>query len=585
MKKKILLIAVYLGKQPRWMDAYLRSCEKNPDVNWLLMVDWKELPKAPKNVEIRSVTKESLEEMLKKKMGMNLSIPHAHKICDYKVLYGKLFSDDVKNYDFWGFTDIDVIYGNIRKFITDEILQNHDVITASKYFCLGHFTLIRNKKIFNELYKNNRYHRDIFMDKDHIAFDEFGLTEIVMRMDLNGGVRWYHENIHAGAYDERWFSHKVIELSDRQRRRYDFKNSQNWDRAKGRNLESRPCGSCIWNDGKLTNTYTGREVMYIHFNAWSSSMSAPKPNTKIWIIRKEGIIGLTDNKKIDDKRIIRRMVKYYLKYATANPSNALASLRMILNRVGISMRGFLCAPKTSRMFDLVEFEINSMCNRKCNYCPNSMHERKQKGFMKKEIFMKCIDELSRAKYKGFIHYHFYGEPLLDSRLEEFVEYTSRKCPGAESIIFTNGDFLDTDRFRRLSKLGVTKFMVTRHDGRRPTGKFEKSMSMLSYTERRKITLRFPDSMYLSNRAGAVTIEDKQKLSNVPCPFTSHTMVVTLNGNVLPCCNDYFEEEIMGNVQKTGLAEIWNSARFKKFRSDLMKGKRQKYPLCSLCDWA
>ena len=49
-------------------------------------------------------------------------------------------------YDFWGYCDIDLIFGNIRKFITDDILDKYDKILSR-----GHFTLFRNKDSINTI--------------------------------------------------------------------------------------------------------------------------------------------------------------------------------------------------------------------------------------------------------------------------------------------------------------------------------------------------------------------------------------------------------------------------------------------------
>ena len=39
---------------------------------------------------------------------------------------GYLLEDQIKVYDFWGFGDLDVIYGNLREYYTDLLLDNSD---------------------------------------------------------------------------------------------------------------------------------------------------------------------------------------------------------------------------------------------------------------------------------------------------------------------------------------------------------------------------------------------------------------------------------------------------------------------------
>src|ERR1044071_277954 len=118
--------------------------------------------------------------------------------------------------------------------------------------------------------------------------------------------------------------------------------------------------------------------------------------------------------------------------------------------------------KTEFMFQSVELEVNSMCNRKCSYCPN-VTDKRPPGYMKDDLFRKIIDELGEMDFTGRISYHFYGEPLLDKRLPGFVKYTRDKAPHSSSEIYSNGDFLTLDVFRKYVDAGLDNFLITQHD--------------------------------------------------------------------------------------------------------------------------
>lgn len=62
-------------------------------------------------------------------------------------MYGFLFEDEIKNYDFWGHCDVDLIFGDIRHFITEEVLSNYDRILSR-----GHFSLYRNNDECNRFF-------------------------------------------------------------------------------------------------------------------------------------------------------------------------------------------------------------------------------------------------------------------------------------------------------------------------------------------------------------------------------------------------------------------------------------------------
>lgn len=53
---------------------------------------------------------------------------------------------EVSHYDFWGFGDMDVILGDMRHFITNDVLSDNDVIGN-----MGHLQIFRNKKEINEI--------------------------------------------------------------------------------------------------------------------------------------------------------------------------------------------------------------------------------------------------------------------------------------------------------------------------------------------------------------------------------------------------------------------------------------------------
>ena len=59
-----------------------------------------------------------------------VDLKRAYKICDIKSAFGDIFSEEVKNYDFWGHCDMDV-----RSFMTADLLNKYDMMTT-KWFLL-----------------------------------------------------------------------------------------------------------------------------------------------------------------------------------------------------------------------------------------------------------------------------------------------------------------------------------------------------------------------------------------------------------------------------------------------------------------
>lgn len=106
------------------------------------------------------------------KLGFAVKIKNGYKLCDFKPTYGILFSEILKKYDFWGHGDIDVIFGKIRNFITDEILYNNDLISARHDSLTGQFLLFRNSHKMNTLFTLSKDYKKVLSSEQHYCFDE-----------------------------------------------------------------------------------------------------------------------------------------------------------------------------------------------------------------------------------------------------------------------------------------------------------------------------------------------------------------------------------------------------------------------------
>lgn len=236
------------------------------------------------------------------------------------------------------------------------------------------------------------------------------------------------------------------------------------------------------------------------------------------------------------------------------------------------------------MFHCVEMETNSMCNRKCVYCPNVSAKRPNTGYMETSLFQKIIGELAEIHFEGRVSYHFYGEPLLDKRLPDFVEYTRKHVPRSETEIVSNGDFLDLGVFREYLRRGLDNFLITQHDNLMPPN-LQELVDNITPEEAKHIAIRFAKDRDMINRSGLIEYLGIPKAPlKVACDWPLSTMVITLNGNVVLCCNDYFETEVVGNVRTHSLREVWTNERFTNFRRVLALGDRTASPLCVKCDY-
>lgn len=253
--KKCCFIIPYFGKLPSYFRIFTKTCEKNKNYDWLIFTDDNIDFRLPDNVIVKRMAYGELQELINKKMKFKCNFYEPHKLCDYKPAYGYIFEDYIKDYKFWGHCDIDIILGDMDKFITDEMLNTYD-----KIFCLGHMILYKNN------YENNRtfmkslngelLYKKVFTSPQTLIFDEtFG-----GKANINSIFEEYGKKIF---YDDLSFNIKIFPTHFI-RTRFNYKN-YNYDNEKY--LDA----LYVWNDGKLIryfvkdNKLQTEEFLYMHF--------------------------------------------------------------------------------------------------------------------------------------------------------------------------------------------------------------------------------------------------------------------------------------------------------------------------------
>ncbi|HEC43784.1 MAG TPA: hypothetical protein ENI20_13255 [Bacteroides sp.] len=170
---KTVILIPYFGSWPPWMDYFLESCRFNPHFSWILISDAGEPKNCPPNVQYKACSLDEFNQLASSKLKLDININNPYKLCDLKPGYGFIFSELISDYDFWGHSDLDLIYGNLNHFLGENILSNYDIISSRKNYFAGHFGLFRNTDLHNQLFKNSSDYRRIFGDSyRYYGFDE-----------------------------------------------------------------------------------------------------------------------------------------------------------------------------------------------------------------------------------------------------------------------------------------------------------------------------------------------------------------------------------------------------------------------------
>lgn len=169
----IAIITCWYGPYPWYFPYFIHSCSYNPSIDFIIITSNNEsLFDKPDNVKIIYRLKEDVISSASKRLGFTVNIDYAYKLCDFKPAYGFLFPEIIKGYDFWGHGDIDVVYGDIRNFMTKEVLNSHDIISSRHDYITGTFCLFRNNNYINHLFMESKDYKTVFSSNEHFCFDE-----------------------------------------------------------------------------------------------------------------------------------------------------------------------------------------------------------------------------------------------------------------------------------------------------------------------------------------------------------------------------------------------------------------------------
>lgn len=250
----IIIIIPYFGQWPFWMPFFIESCRSNPDINWLLIGDCPVLERLPDNVEQRGFDFAGYCALISERLDINFNPSNPYKLCDLKPALGFIHAEDVAGYDFWGFSDLDLIYGDLRSYFSDERLRKYKVLSTHERRISGHFCLLRNEPELNSLFwKIPDFVRRAEDPKNH-ALDEGGFSRIFL----------WRKNFPKPLFE-------LVGLFNRWRRVAEFEeafSTPNGIRPWTDGTQDYPA-YWVWRNGRLQNPKDGdRQFPYLHFLVW-----------------------------------------------------------------------------------------------------------------------------------------------------------------------------------------------------------------------------------------------------------------------------------------------------------------------------
>lgn len=178
---RLLFLIPYFGRWPFWMPFFLKSCRFNPDVQWLFFTDCGTPPDAPDNVRFRDISFVDYCAKVSARLGIHFSPQSPYKLCDLKPALGYVHADELEGLEFWGFSDIDLVYGDLRGYFSAPRLQQFDLLSTHDRRISGHLCLLRNDARMREAFMHVPGWQAKLASCEHNAFDEGAFSRLFVR--------------------------------------------------------------------------------------------------------------------------------------------------------------------------------------------------------------------------------------------------------------------------------------------------------------------------------------------------------------------------------------------------------------------
>jgi radical SAM protein with 4Fe4S-binding SPASM domain len=273
----------------------------------------------------------------------------------------------------------------------------------------------------------------------------------------------------------------------------------------------------------------------------------------------------------------------------------------------------------------VFIDPSAACNFKCKFCFNADKSRTHHEIMPFPLFVKIIDDLKKFPHKlKAIRLYAYGDPLMNVRLPDMVEYAKRACVTDFVEFTTNGWWLKPDLNRRLvdagldaitisvpgldekkiqevcgQKVNISRYIANIKDFYEHKGNCRVHVKLTNYNltpgSEEVFHLLFGDicdEISIDNVVpiwagikGDIKVPDKniymREIEPVEvCPYCHYHLTINANADVTPCFTDWKHLNLLGNAKTESIVDIWNGEKLKQFRINNLKGI--KADICKSC---
>jgi len=274
---------------------------------------------------------------------------------------------------------------------------------------------------------------------------------------------------------------------------------------------------------------------------------------------------------------------------------------------------------------ILQFETATTCNAHCLMCPHD--KMKRRGTAKWSLISKVIREA--VPQVETVCPFLMQEPTLEPRLVSILANIKQRNQKCTTAVYSNMAYLPNKTLKQIVdydlldelhisfygptealyekwqpplKRAVTvkniqKLFVYRHHMKRLKPKI--TLHVLSVPEIIEASSGYKDVVNFVDKVGNVQFDTfhgdipdyggdqtefmgRPPKPRTPCQRLWSGINIHFDGSVVPCCIDYNDENVMGNVGKDSLADVWGGLNLQKFRRLHMERRWNEIDMCREC---
>lgn len=239
------------------------------------------------------------------------------------------------------------------------------------------------------------------------------------------------------------------------------------------------------------------------------------------------------------------------------------------------------------LFNYLDFETISDCNRRCPTCIRNSHPDRpaiqswfERNYLDADLVYLAIEQALAMGFRGGVCLSHYNEPMMDERLPEIARRVKTYTELTSLHMNSNGDFLTDEMAAEFDgvfdHIIIALYMNDPVKSQRATWMNDlfKKTKVSVITNPTHIPTHFSPNFDIAHLASVA--------QSLPCHEPDMRVIINHRRQYLLCCDDVIGNFDLGTFPEVSVAEHWNG-KHQEIRGKLdVMGGRMEFGYCKTC---